>query len=388
MASNDELDMSMEVEPSRCAFLYQPSVATIDIDKRGDLILLVGKHKCKIKANGDHQHTEAMAFRVCSRSLARSSPVMEAMLFGNFREATQTTIELTEDDPKAMQMLLHRAHGSLKEIYADIDKERREDCPEGKFVDDVYSLVVLANKYLMTQHFRPFMAQWCNLLMSWEAEEESRDTSIFYERLEKSMWIASEFGHLELYQTMFRYLTWHLEPNHHLFRHVLEPDGVADHIRLGRLNDINSILTPTRNAINALMNDADPTGLYLCNQPVREDRLNCQAHTLGHMIRNLTVNFLWPLPNAEDITETAQELVVDFQNTLWQDHTSLHENCTTKTAIGTQTDNTLERSGEYDSIPLAILQSMYSTAEGLNAFEFESMFSNAMANVVHDDEAL
>jgi hypothetical protein len=239
MASDDEPDSMMDVARSQCTFLTQCHPTIIDIDKRGDLVLLVGMHRCEIKANGEHKHTEAMAFRVCSRTLARSSPVMEAMLFGTFCEAAQATINLPEDDPKATQSLLHLVHGKAEKIFALSDRETKKsvfDCRKATFVDHVYALAVVANKYLMTQKLRPFISTWCKLLMLWEEEGAHSSSPKTYERLEKLMWIACEFGHLELYQTVFVHLTWYLEHGHVLFRHVLEPDGAAGKTQSDKLN--------------------------------------------------------------------------------------------------------------------------------------------------------
>ncbi|KAF3022628.1 hypothetical protein E8E14_013904 [Neopestalotiopsis sp. 37M] len=379
MASDDEPDSMMDIARSECAFLTQPHATIIDIDKRGDLILLVGKRRCEIKANGDHKHTEAMAFRVCSRALARSSPVMEAMLFGSFREAAQKTINLPEDDPEAVQSLLYLAHGDVEKIFGLTDREAsRPACPQAKFVDYVYALAVVANKYLMTQKLRPFMSTWCQLLITWEEVESHSSSPETYERLEKLMWIAHEFGHLELYQTVFMHLTWYLEHGHVLFCHVLEPDGATDHIRLGRMKDINGALIPARNAIHALIADVDPTGLYLCNQPAQEDRLRCQSHTLGHMIRKLNEASLWPLPDAEDIAQTAQTFVVDFQQQLWSNYTPLHENCTIERAVIAQIENAADTSRRYHSIPSKpVLRCMLATAKRFNAFEYHRMYLDA-----------
>jgi hypothetical protein len=161
----------------------------------------------------------------------------------------------------------------------------------------------------------------------------------------------------------------------------------ADHIRLGRMKDINGALMPARNAIHALIADVDPTGLYLCKQPAQEDRLKCQSHTLGHMIRNLNEASLWPLPDAEDIVQTAQTFVLDFQRELWSNYTPLHENCTIERAVIAQTENAMERSRTHDSIPSEpVLRSMLATAKKFNAFEYHRMYldANVNSNEVYD----
>jgi hypothetical protein len=142
-ADRDSVDPPTGEEPqvilgqnnNSCPFLSQISTV-INIDERGDRFVTVGTSECFIQEDGTHEHAEAKSLRVCSRALARSSPVMRAMFFGNFSEATQETIHLPEatqetihlpeatqetihlpeDDPVPMELLLHLSCGNLTPI--------------------------------------------------------------------------------------------------------------------------------------------------------------------------------------------------------------------------------------------------------------------------------
>lgn len=82
----------------------------IIVDARGDLILNIG-----ISDDGG----SAQRFRVCSRTLARVSPVLERMLYGSFAESEcseEWTVDLPEVNPNAFIILAYISHGQLWKI--------------------------------------------------------------------------------------------------------------------------------------------------------------------------------------------------------------------------------------------------------------------------------
>ncbi len=110
------------------------------LDPRGDLTLLVGKDEA--------------GFRVCSRTLARSSEFFEVLLYGPFSEgkaqqagdAWQTS--LLEDDPEALRVLLLAIHGKFKEM------------PKSLSLGELVNLTVAVDKYDMSSSLRPFWLRW------------------------------------------------------------------------------------------------------------------------------------------------------------------------------------------------------------------------------------
>ena len=82
--------------------------STVIIDPRGDLHLGIG-----ISGTGGDP---AQSFQVCSRTLARMSPVLERMLYGSFAESnsqrqTDWTIELPEVKAAPFALLAFICHG-------------------------------------------------------------------------------------------------------------------------------------------------------------------------------------------------------------------------------------------------------------------------------------
>lgn len=110
---------------------------SIVIDADGDLKLVVGQ--------------ERVTFLIDARSLRRQSPVFKAMLFGNFKEAIQGpewTVDLPEDDPAAFMPILHIIHANFDKLAPTVE------------LDDLYDMIVITNKYDMTQSLADRGRQW------------------------------------------------------------------------------------------------------------------------------------------------------------------------------------------------------------------------------------
>jgi hypothetical protein len=86
-------------------------------DPHGDLRLVVGEEKA-----------ESL---VCSRSLARASPIFNKMLFGFFYESKPAKgdrrVELPEDDPYALCFLLNIIHGRFDRVSSSLTAEHGEE---------------------------------------------------------------------------------------------------------------------------------------------------------------------------------------------------------------------------------------------------------------------
>lgn len=109
-------------------------------DARGDLKLIVGADK--------------VAFKVCSRALARSSPVWEALLYGPFAEGKAQQhggdweIPLPEDRPEALRILIAAVHRGADDLPRQIGHEQ------------LLRLTVIADKYDMTGSLKPLWDKW------------------------------------------------------------------------------------------------------------------------------------------------------------------------------------------------------------------------------------
>ncbi|KAH6651278.1 hypothetical protein F5144DRAFT_525097 [Chaetomium tenue] len=117
-------------------------------DRHGDLKLIVWKNHSMI------------TFQVCSRTLARSSPVWDVMLYGPFREGKaqqkgdEWTVSLPEDDADGLRIILSTIHGIFDAVPTDTKLH----------FDSIFSLVALSDKYDMVAALKPSWKSW---LCSW-----------------------------------------------------------------------------------------------------------------------------------------------------------------------------------------------------------------------------
>ncbi|KAF4913016.1 hypothetical protein CGCVW01_v010979 [Colletotrichum viniferum] len=120
---------------------------TTTFDSKGDLHLVVGS---------DVRDGDPSTFLVCSRALARASPVFDKMLFGPFAEARPSSesskqesawvVHLPEDDPEHMEAVLNILHFNFKDI------------PQ-HFTPPLFSgMIVIADKYDCIGIFKPWVA--------------------------------------------------------------------------------------------------------------------------------------------------------------------------------------------------------------------------------------
>ncbi|KAF4482099.1 hypothetical protein CGGC5_v010237 [Colletotrichum fructicola Nara gc5] len=142
-------------------------------DSDGDLMVHVGP--------------EMARFRVCSKTLARSSPVFKRMLYGNFAESKPSVganwvVRLPEDGARAMAIFLSIIHGKFHVT------------PETLSVRDLYDLLTLTEKYDATALLRPYAHRWIDAVGS-----QTDDPYL--------LCVVWELGHIELFEKMMVTIT-------------------------------------------------------------------------------------------------------------------------------------------------------------------------------------
>lgn len=171
------------------------------IDRHGDLRLKVGSPQ----QAGDTL-CQRVEFLVCSRALARASPVFDRMLYGAFAEASHNqtssegwTVELKEDKPAAMEVFLNIAHANFARV------------PHVLSVDGLYDVAVLTHYYDATRLLAPWVGSWMASIV-----EMTRDANVI---MPKMLWISWEFGRKEDFIAVARRMLmeaktpWAMEPD-------------------------------------------------------------------------------------------------------------------------------------------------------------------------------
>jgi hypothetical protein len=141
------------------------------------------------------------SFIVCSRALARASPVFEKMFFGGFSESkptdphTKWVVKLPEENVDGLEIILNIIHGNVYKIpktISDHDKVQRSN-PRARMEMAwklLYGVACTADYYDLVEFLRPWANSWLN--------DACRP---FYERSDKKhgchgeiLWVAWVFG--------------------------------------------------------------------------------------------------------------------------------------------------------------------------------------------------
>ena len=160
-----------------------------EIDPRGDLKLRVG-------ANRTEQDSTPKCFLVCSRTIARVSPVFDRMLNGSFAEARREDgkewiVDLPYDNPSAMELFLNLSHGHAHKA------------PRSLSTHELYDLTLLTHFYDATQVLAPWILPWIGSL------EQDLLTSVGDDdaALPQMLYISWELGHRQVFEATMRRIT-------------------------------------------------------------------------------------------------------------------------------------------------------------------------------------
>jgi len=284
------------VEESKALVLLAPSKPStqdvgstkeIIVDPRGDLTLRIGL--------SDTGSGPAQFFQVCSRTLARVSPVLERMLYGSFAESntqsqTDWTIDLPEIKSTAFALLAYICHGHFDKI------------PKTLWTDELFDLVVLTHYYDCTPVLAPWAERW---LASIHEPASFRELKMY-----KVLFICQELGDKKTFEVTARRLV--LESREQLERDELHEqlgghmDHIVDRIDVIRDNTIDSMLGLFRELSDILVVvDERPRW---CRYASYMGPHRCESMILGSVVFCLTRAGLWPLPGSRDVGESVMGL--------------------------------------------------------------------------------
>ncbi|KAH0420594.1 hypothetical protein CcaCcLH18_13919 [Colletotrichum camelliae] len=149
----------------------QPKTPVI-LEEFGDLKLRVGSNHVD----------EPTIFLVCSRTIARSSPVLKKMLYGGFAESLSAqskneewVVDLPDDRPSSFKTFLHIIHGHFDKVPTRIK------------ITNLYRLLELLDKYDGISLIRPWAKPWLRVVKNSRA-------------LPAALYIAWELAHKESFQ--------------------------------------------------------------------------------------------------------------------------------------------------------------------------------------------
>ncbi|KXJ96211.1 hypothetical protein Micbo1qcDRAFT_201526 [Microdochium bolleyi] len=266
------------------------------VESRGDLLLKVGY--------SPSLYPEGMTYRVCSRAVARSSPVFTTMLFGGFSESKPSrpdqdwVVDLPDDNPTHMAQLLHLMHGNWSDFTMGSSFG-----PNSK-VDSLYHFLVLTDKYDCTKLVQPWVKSWlCSL-----SAIIMRNHRVLY----MLSWIYFQLGDRLGYEEVVTSIA--SGSGRSAVKPLLPalPPNLEANITSTRTACLNSVLNPVRLILQDLAGDDESKKRKYCryqeadshNPNNDNDTWECPDRILGALIRGLTSAKLWPLRETSQIMES------------------------------------------------------------------------------------
>jgi len=125
------------------------------IDSAGDLRLEVGAN----------HRDEQVSFIVCSKALARRSPIFKTMLFGPFAESKPSAdgewvVHLPDDHPHGFRILMHIIHANFAGVPVTLDSDKLTGMRKSSEYDLLYEIARMTDKYDMVDVVRPWINTW------------------------------------------------------------------------------------------------------------------------------------------------------------------------------------------------------------------------------------
>ncbi|KAL0942959.1 nuclear pore protein-like protein [Colletotrichum truncatum] len=278
-----------------------------ELDCRGDVVFVVGSAT---------ENTPARRFRVCSRTMARVSPVFDRMLHGNFAESKPTAtdpvtkaatsdwvVELRDDKPDAFDLFASIAHSKFRRV------------PRTLSVGKLYDLTVLTHYYDATPVLTPWLQSWVSGI------GETPDAGVDGVLMPQLLWISWELGHKQLFESTARRMV--MEGRGDMFGEEAGLDGldmppdIIERISAIRIQTIEHIMEMFRDMADKLVRVDE--GPRWCRHASYMGPHRCESMILGSMTFCLTRAGLWPIPEAVDIEESVVTLYSTIMNLVIHD---------------------------------------------------------------------
>ncbi|KAI1408596.1 hypothetical protein F5Y13DRAFT_171829 [Hypoxylon sp. FL1857] len=333
------------------------------IDPDGELCLVVGGKN-------------AVTFVVCPKTLARASPFFKTLLYGGFAESkqpgksssTEWIVELPEDCPHAMEILLNIIHSYFDKIPVSVDPLPSHSPTRAFKCWSLYKLTVITDKYDLTRILQPWAQNWVKGIVARLPLLGPTHPVMKTTFAEFLSWIAWELGDKRLFRKTAKYLTLHSVTDEEgglrldygrskrLFSYSLEPAGLSIHVSNKRMEAIQSMLRPVKDVVTRLSQGCGPSSSSLCKY--HQDKDDCEVTMLGALIQSLTRKHLCPIPEPEAVSISIVQLADKLKSIDSKSRLHPHE-CVALPDITSDVDKVLDGAG----YPILVSQSQYLKAQ-------------------------
>lgn len=280
--------MDNDNEAPSSSDVYSPGLsgkdnfATTIFDSHSDLTLIVGHAEV---------NDPGKRLLVCSRALARASPVFDRMLFGSLAESQRSAahewiVRLPEDAPEEMELFCYITHGLIRKV------------PRVVTQDQLVQLTLLTHYYDATLALAPWVRQWLAAIPLPVADDEMQ--------LFQILWTSYELGQRRTFESTARRLvldcpmsTDRLELQEILGGHLSE---IISRVDMIRIETVRSMLELFRELTDVLVVvDEKPRW---CRHASYMGPHRCESMILGSVVFCLTRANLWPIPAAQDVCKS------------------------------------------------------------------------------------
>lgn len=255
------------------------------IDQYGDLTVEVG--------NFEQDDVAARKFLVCSRTLARASPVIERMLYGALAESKshQTAsqdwiIKLPEDDPATFDLFCWISHGPTRKIPMELTQ------------DQLVRLTLFTHYYDATEALAPWIGRWLSSIPEPAVPGELQLLQI--------LWTCYELGQQRTFETVAHRLVLESAMSEDramlqdaLGGHLTDIISRADEIRLAMIDSMLGLFRQLTETLVVV--DERPRW---CRFASYMGPHRCESMILGSVVFCLTRAGLWPIPESQEICKT------------------------------------------------------------------------------------
>ncbi|KAK7981222.1 hypothetical protein PG989_013679 [Apiospora arundinis] len=249
----------------------------LSFDPDGDLLLAVGE-ECP--------GATPATYKVDSRALSRASAIFRHMFHGAFAkshrpEVGDWVVRLPEDSPFAISLMLAVCH-------LQFDFLPQAKLMDASYIQLIYDLVVVTEKYALTHCLRPWARSWTGKWLREKAESDNgkkpgRSNDAAYVPLQKSLYIMWELGHRPEFENT---------------------------IAATRQKAVSRLLTPLLSLVPEMIADV-PSDVPYHDYII--DDINCM---LGATLRSTRKCRLWPLPSCDMYPDSVYQLTTSLKGVI------------------------------------------------------------------------
>ncbi|KAI0468778.1 hypothetical protein F4859DRAFT_203057 [Xylaria cf. heliscus] len=262
---------------------------------------------CQFRVGKERDGQAPICFRVCSRALARASPVFERMLYGNFAERKPIKpdedwiVDLPEDKPSSFKLFATISHCYLQQV------------PRSLSLDQLYDLTMLTHIYNATHILVP----WCQ---GWVSSVRDKHLESIYD-MPKLLWVSWELGDMDLFETTARQII--MECPGQMFETGSPLNGLP--LPLDMIGQMKDIRTQTIDSMLGIFREfADlltvvDEGPRWCRHASYMGPHRCESMILGSMTFCMKRGALWPIPEGADVNESLLSVYKTLTNLVIHD---------------------------------------------------------------------